>query len=141
MGTSRLRKIVVDGDACPVKQEIISVARRFGLPVLMVSSYDHVLRAEEGVTVVQVDRGQTVPTSISPIIFLPEMSSLRRIMGWRRWHWANVAGHFRTGARNMRIPPWILCWRAGMPRRLNADAVTIPRVPKRLPPRKKSFST
>lgn len=57
LGTSPLRKIVVDGDACPVKQEIITVARSFGLPVLMVSSYDHVLRAEEGVTVVQVDRG------------------------------------------------------------------------------------
>ncbi|NQX44553.1 YaiI/YqxD family protein [Paenibacillus tritici] len=54
---SQSRKIVVDGDACPVKTEIIAVARSFGLPVLMVSSYDHVLRAEEGVTVVQVDRG------------------------------------------------------------------------------------
>ncbi|WP_238654603.1 YaiI/YqxD family protein [Paenibacillus piscarius] len=57
MGTSRLGKIVVDGDACPVKAEIIAAARSFGIPVLMVSSYDHVLRAEEGVTVVQVDRG------------------------------------------------------------------------------------
>ncbi|QUL53619.1 YaiI/YqxD family protein [Paenibacillus tritici] len=54
---SQSRKIVVDGDACPVKTEIIAVARSFGLPVLMVSSYDHVLRAEEGVMVVQVDRG------------------------------------------------------------------------------------
>ena len=55
--TSQGRKIDVDGDACPVKQEIASVARSFGIPVLMVSSYDHVLKAEEGVTVVQVDRG------------------------------------------------------------------------------------
>ncbi|WP_370656206.1 YaiI/YqxD family protein [Paenibacillus pedocola] len=51
------RKIVVDGDACPVKKEIAAVARSFGVPVLMVSSFDHVLQAEEGVAVVQVDRG------------------------------------------------------------------------------------
>jgi hypothetical protein len=50
-------KIVVDGDACPVKKEIADVARSFGVPVLMVSSFDHVLQAEEGVAVVQVDRG------------------------------------------------------------------------------------
>ncbi|WP_150266351.1 YaiI/YqxD family protein [Paenibacillus tepidiphilus] len=51
------RRIVVDGDACPVKQEIAQAARIFGIPVVMVSSYDHVLREEDGVTVVQVDRG------------------------------------------------------------------------------------
>lgn len=54
---SRSRTIVVDGDACPVKKEIAEVGRAFGVPVLMVSSYDHLLQAEEGVTVVQVDRG------------------------------------------------------------------------------------
>ena len=54
---SRSRTIVVDGDACPVKKEIAEVGRAFGVPVLMVSSYDHALKAEEGVTVVQVDRG------------------------------------------------------------------------------------
>ena len=53
---SRSRTIVVDGDACPVKKEIAEVGRAFGVPVLMVSSYDHALKAEEGVTVVQVDR-------------------------------------------------------------------------------------
>lgn len=57
MERSQERKIVVDGDACPVKAEIIAVARSFGIPVIMVSSYDHVLRGEEGVTIVQVDRG------------------------------------------------------------------------------------
>lgn len=49
-------QIVVDGDSCPVKAKIVEIARRFGVQVLMVSSYDHVLQAEEGVTVVQVDR-------------------------------------------------------------------------------------
>jgi uncharacterized protein YaiI (UPF0178 family) len=48
--------IVVDGDACPVKQEIAITARRFSVPVIMVSSYDHLIREEEGVTAVQVDR-------------------------------------------------------------------------------------
>ncbi|WP_185602096.1 YaiI/YqxD family protein [Paenibacillus sp. 598K] len=48
--------IVVDADACPVKPEIAETARRFGVPVLLVASYDHRLQAEEGVRVVQVDR-------------------------------------------------------------------------------------
>ncbi|WP_334071940.1 MULTISPECIES: YaiI/YqxD family protein [Paenibacillus] len=51
-------RIVVDGDSCPVKTEIAEAARRFGIKVLMVSSYDHVLRESEGVEVVQVDRSQ-----------------------------------------------------------------------------------
>lgn len=51
-------RIVVDGDSCPVKTEIAETARRFGIKVLMVSSYDHVLRESEGVEVVQVDRSQ-----------------------------------------------------------------------------------
>lgn len=51
-------RIVVDGDSCPVKQEITDAARRFGVRVIMVSSYDHVLRESEGVELVRVDRGQ-----------------------------------------------------------------------------------
>lgn len=49
--------IVVDGDACPVKAEIAETARAFEVPVLIVSSFDHRIQAEEGVRVVQVDRG------------------------------------------------------------------------------------
>ncbi|MEK3731171.1 DUF188 domain-containing protein [Paenibacillus sp. FSL M8-0334] len=49
-------RIVVDGDACPVKKEIAETARVFGVPVVLVSSYDHLLQAEEGVAVVKVDR-------------------------------------------------------------------------------------
>lgn len=48
--------IVVDGDACPVKTEIARAARRFRVPVVMVSSYDHRLEPQDGVSVVQVDR-------------------------------------------------------------------------------------
>ncbi|RXZ77151.1 YaiI/YqxD family protein [Paenibacillaceae bacterium] len=56
----------MDGDACPVKHEITVVARAFGAPVLMVASYDHRLQAEEGVEVIQVDRGdQSVDLYIS----------------------------------------------------------------------------
>lgn len=51
-------KIVVDGDSCPVKAEIIEIAGQFGFPVLMVSSFDHVLKEAPGVEVVQVDRSQ-----------------------------------------------------------------------------------
>lgn len=49
-------KIIVDADACPVKAEIVTAARRYGIGVLMVASFDHRLQEEEGVTVVQVDR-------------------------------------------------------------------------------------
>ncbi|GIP51701.1 YaiI/YqxD family protein [Paenibacillus vini] len=51
-------RIVVDGDSCPVKEEIVAAARSYGVRVLMVSSYDHVLRGSEGVDIVQVDRSQ-----------------------------------------------------------------------------------
>jgi len=49
-------RIVVDGDACPVKKEIAETARAFHVPVLLVSSYDHMQQAEEGVVTIQVDR-------------------------------------------------------------------------------------
>lgn len=51
-------RILVDADACPVKEEVKAAARQTGVPVIMVSSYDHVLREEEGVQVVRVDRGK-----------------------------------------------------------------------------------
>ncbi|MBU7320140.1 YaiI/YqxD family protein [Paenibacillus oleatilyticus] len=49
-------KIVVDADACPVKAEIAQTALRFGIPVLMVASFDHRLQPMDGVDIVQVDR-------------------------------------------------------------------------------------
>lgn len=59
-------RIVVDGDSCPVKAEIVETAGRFGVPVIMVASYDHVLQPEPGVTVVQVDRsGQSADMYIA----------------------------------------------------------------------------
>lgn len=48
-------KIVVDADACPVKNEIIQIGRSFGAEVVMVASIAHRLQDEEGVTAVQVD--------------------------------------------------------------------------------------
>ncbi|MEF3304648.1 YaiI/YqxD family protein [Paenibacillus sp. GYB003] len=50
-------KIIVDADACPVKAEIADAAARFGVPVVMVASFDHRLDMKgDGITVVQVDR-------------------------------------------------------------------------------------
>lgn len=49
-------RILVDADACPVKEEIAETARRFGREVVMVASYDHRISAQNGVSVVQVDR-------------------------------------------------------------------------------------
>ncbi|MBP1156320.1 MULTISPECIES: YaiI/YqxD family protein [unclassified Paenibacillus] len=49
-------KIVVDADACPVKQEIVHTATKFRVGVLMVASFDHRLQPAEGVEIVQVDR-------------------------------------------------------------------------------------
>ncbi|OPA78764.1 DUF188 domain-containing protein [Paenibacillus selenitireducens] len=49
-------RIVVDADACPVKQEIIQAAKLYQASVLMVASYDHRLQVSEGVETIQVDR-------------------------------------------------------------------------------------
>jgi len=49
-------RIVVDGDACPVKSEIAEIASRFHIEVIMVSSYDHLIQGSKGVSVVKVDR-------------------------------------------------------------------------------------
>lgn len=49
-------KIVVDGDACPVKNEIIEIARVFHTQVSMVASFDHRLPSIDGVEMIQVDR-------------------------------------------------------------------------------------
>lgn len=57
MGSETVR-IVVDADACPVKKEIADAARRFGVPVVLVASYDHALTPEPGVEVRQVERGR-----------------------------------------------------------------------------------
>jgi len=51
------RRVVVDGDACPVKAEIARTVRRFGATALLVSSHAHVLTAEPSVDVVTVDAG------------------------------------------------------------------------------------
>ncbi|MGZ7442464.1 YaiI/YqxD family protein [Paenibacillus sp. TH7-28] len=51
-----IMRIVVDGDSCPVKAEIAETAGRYGVQVVMVSSYDHTLQPADGVSVIQVDR-------------------------------------------------------------------------------------
>ncbi|WP_172249748.1 YaiI/YqxD family protein [Saccharibacillus deserti] len=51
-------RILVDADACPVKEEIKRAARIAGVSVVMVSSYDHVLREADNVRIVRVDPGK-----------------------------------------------------------------------------------
>ncbi|WP_199618780.1 YaiI/YqxD family protein [Paenibacillus alkalitolerans] len=56
MGNDKLEnKVFVDADACPVKEEIARAALPFGIPVWMVSSYNHVLPDLPGVTNFTVD--------------------------------------------------------------------------------------
>lgn len=49
-------KIIVDADACPVKEQIAQAAAPFQTEIWMVASYDHYLAPREGVNVIQVDR-------------------------------------------------------------------------------------
>ncbi|XID95363.1 DUF188 domain-containing protein [Paenibacillaceae bacterium WGS1546] len=51
------RRVVVDGDACPVKAEIAKAVRENGATALLVSSHAHRLEAEPSVDVVTVDAG------------------------------------------------------------------------------------
>ncbi|OXS62481.1 DUF188 domain-containing protein [Cohnella sp. CIP 111063] len=51
------RRVVVDGDACPVKAEIAATVRQCGATALLVSSHAHVLNPEPSVEVVTVDAG------------------------------------------------------------------------------------
>jgi uncharacterized protein YaiI (UPF0178 family) len=48
-------RVVVDGDACPVKAEIARTVRALGATALLVSSHAHVLVPEPSVEVVTVD--------------------------------------------------------------------------------------
>lgn len=48
-------RVVVDGDACPVKSEIARTVRSCGATALLVSSHAHVLVPEPSVKVVTVD--------------------------------------------------------------------------------------
>ena len=51
-------KILVDADACPVKDIIISCAKKYGIPVLMVTDVTHILTYDEDFVSVQtVDKG------------------------------------------------------------------------------------
>ena len=49
-------KIIVDADACPVKEIVIAVAKEHQLEVLMVCSLAHNIEEQTGVRVIQVDQ-------------------------------------------------------------------------------------
>ncbi|MDP5273105.1 YaiI/YqxD family protein [Chengkuizengella sp. 2205SS18-9] len=48
--------MIVDADACPVKSEIVLLGKQFQIQVVMVASFDHSLKNEDGVVNIQVDR-------------------------------------------------------------------------------------
>ncbi|MED4019227.1 YaiI/YqxD family protein, partial [Sutcliffiella cohnii] len=52
-------KIYVDADACPVKNIIITEARKYEIPVILVTSFSHYSNAEQpqGVETIYVDSG------------------------------------------------------------------------------------
>lgn len=52
-------KIYVDADACPVKDIIITEARKYEIPVILVTSFSHYSNAEQppGVETIYVDSG------------------------------------------------------------------------------------
>lgn len=52
-------KVIIDGDACPVKNEVYEVTMSLGVPVTLVASVDHYseIKLPEHVSVTYVDRG------------------------------------------------------------------------------------
>jgi uncharacterized protein len=50
-----LPEILVDADACPVKQEVYRVAKRFGLKVMLVANSPMNLPQEDGISLVVVN--------------------------------------------------------------------------------------
>ena len=50
-------KILVDADACPVKDVIIEIGRQKGIQVELVASYNHHINGGPGVTVITTDTG------------------------------------------------------------------------------------
>lgn len=52
-------QLIIDGDACPVKESVYRLGRKYGVPVILVTSYDHASQnLPEDIHVVYVDRGQ-----------------------------------------------------------------------------------
>src|ERR1700704_6685328 len=62
-------KIIVDADACPVKDQIVNAAAPFQVEIWMVASFDHYLAPRAGVIIKQVDRSdQSVDLYIANMI-------------------------------------------------------------------------
>lgn len=52
-------RVIIDGDACPVKEIIYTICGQRQVPVTLVTSYDHSSsRVPKNVEIVYVDRGQ-----------------------------------------------------------------------------------
>ncbi len=56
-----MKKILVDADACPVKDIIIEVSKQFNLEVTMFSNFSHELNiSEPNVKIIRVDSGADI---------------------------------------------------------------------------------
>jgi uncharacterized protein YaiI (UPF0178 family) len=58
MASATTNRILVDADACPVKDEVFRVARRVGVPVVVVANARMRVPLDEGIELVMVASGQ-----------------------------------------------------------------------------------
>lgn len=49
------RKIIVDADSCPVKNEIVCVGKEFSVKVVFITSYAHDMKEIDGAKIIYVD--------------------------------------------------------------------------------------
>ena len=68
-------KIFIDGDASPVKQDVVEIATNHQVEVVIVTSVDHFTTKEypANVSVVYVDKGQ----DMADFILLPHQASCK----------------------------------------------------------------
>ncbi len=63
------QRIIVDADACPVKQEIIHIGQEFRMNVIFVASFAHYMSSFEGAKIIYVDQSdQSVDLHIANMI-------------------------------------------------------------------------
>lgn len=62
---TRIPKIIVDADSCPVKEIVVKVGAEFGLAVLMVASVAHEMPDAPGVENVRVD---SMPQAVDMVV-------------------------------------------------------------------------
>lgn len=108
----KVLKVLVDADACPVKNIILQEARQRSIPVVMVMDTAH--QYEDGYSqVVTVDKG--ADSADFQIVALAEPGDIvvTRTMDWQRWRWPGEPKpcgrtDFSTGRK------WMPCFLSGI---------------------------